>query len=253
MKKIRLLSLIAFFACKSTTTIERSNRFILNNLGHCYTNVSTKQKTKGGFSLKVIDNQYVTVKDSIHIDSLDFGNNAEIIRMLIREYALKYVLKKKIEQYCTTEKFDKNSDTKAHCTVCLIEDYPHYQAIIKKDIASLRKKKQQFYHFKKQILTDTSYVLRKNYRHKPLFLKKGELYFQNSTWSGYYEISCSRGCGGYTIRQIENRLNAFGYKTNEDNIMSKKEWRKLHRFQRKNKLEVGKLTLETLKKLGVQY
>ncbi len=194
-----------------------------------------------------------TGTSSIHIDSLDFGNNAEVVRILIKEAASKYVFRKKIEQYCTTEKFDKNSDVKAHCTVCLIEDYPHYQAIIKTDIDGLRANKQQFYHFKKQILTDTSYILRKNYRHKPLFLKKGEFYFQNSTWSGYYEISCSSGCGGYTIRQIENRLNAFGYKANEDNIMSKKEWRQLYRFQRKNKLEVGKLTMETLKKLGVQY
>ncbi len=99
MKLLLSSIIIVCFACKSTTTIERSDRFNHNNLGHCYTNVPTKQKTKGGFLLKVIDNQYSTAKDSIHIDSLDFGNNAEVIRVVIKEYALKYVFKKKIEQY----------------------------------------------------------------------------------------------------------------------------------------------------------
>jgi hypothetical protein len=252
MKKIFILSLFAFFACKSTTTIEYSNKFNQNNIGKCYTNISTKEKIKGGFSLKTIDNQYITVNDSIHIDSLDFANNS-VIRMVIKEAAAKYLFKKNIGRGCSTEKFDKNSDLKAHCTVCLVEDEAYYSAVLKTDIDSLRKNGLSFYHFKKQILTDTSYILRKDYRHKPLFLKRGALYFQNSIWSGYYEIMCSSVCGGYTIRQIENRLNALGYKTNEDNILSKKELRQLHRFQKDNGLEVGQLTAETLKKLGVQY
>jgi hypothetical protein len=251
MKKIFILSLFAFIACKSTTTIERSNKFNQNNIGKCYTNISTKEKTKGGFSLKTIDNQYITVNDSIHIDSLDFANNS-VIRMVIKEAASKYLFKKKVGQVCSTEKFDKNSDLKAHCTVCLVEDEAYYSAVLKTDIDSLRKSGLSFYHFKKQILNDTSYILRKNYRHKPLFMKRGALYFQNSTWSGYYEIMCSSHYS-FTIRQIENRLNALGYKTNEDNILSKKELRQLHRFQKENGLEVGQLTAETLKKLGILW
>jgi hypothetical protein len=253
MKKIFILSLFAFIACKSTTTIERSNKFNQNEIGKCYSNISTKEKTKGGFSLKAIDNQYTTVNDSIHIDSLDFVNNPDVIRMVVKEAASKYLFMKNIERGCSTKKFDENSDLKAHCTVCFVEVPAYYSGVLKTDIDSLRKSGLSFYHFKKQILTDTSYILRKNYRHKPLFLKRGLLYFQNSTWSGYYEISCASICETYTIRQIENRLNALGYKTNEDNILSKKELRQLHRFQKDNGLEVGQLTAETLTKLGVLW
>ena len=81
MKILLSIIIIVCFACKSTTTIERSNRFIPNNIGKCYTNIATKQKTKGGFSLKVIDNQYSTVKDSIH-SMFQFSKNRTFLKNL---------------------------------------------------------------------------------------------------------------------------------------------------------------------------
>jgi hypothetical protein len=247
MKKIALFCLffnIFCCSCSYVISVEKMNFPVRKEPGKCYVSSQIKLSQKGFFVLKSVDNQYITVRDSIRIDSVKMGADS-IIRLQNKAVSLRYITSKTVAKHCV----DDGKDFSDYFSVCIVETPAEYLGITKMKLDSLEKANQKYFYFEKMVLTDTSYIEKQFFSSKPIF-SKGRIFHKNGNWSPLKEPNCP-SCGDMrtTVRQIETMLNILGYNTNEDNVLSRAERKQLHDFQRKNGLKVGKINDETDNKL----
>jgi hypothetical protein len=232
--------LLLLNACSRQIGVEKVNF----STKYCHVSSRIKTTEKGGFILKAIDNQCVTVIDSVKMDSLKMETD-DIIRLKTKEKWYKYITTTKIRKECVND----GKDFDDYFSICIKETPAEYLSITKIQFDSLKKTNQTYFYFEKMVLTDTSYIEKQLFSSKPIF-SKGKIFHKNGNWLAFKEPNCpSCGVMRTTIRQIEVMLNILGYNTNEDNVLSRDERKQLHDFQRKNGLKVDKVNDETDNKL----
>jgi hypothetical protein len=250
MKKITLFCVLIFVslcACSHVISVEKVNFSTKTEPGKCYSCERKRDsvKTKGGFVIKIIENQYAFFRDSIRLDSIILSDG-ERMRQEIGTSQVSISVNKKLACFNT-------NNPSAYYALCWIEIPSEYRTISADNVAFLKKKGAFFYYYSRRVLLAQSYAQKIYRTRKPLFLNKNEYWFNNGVWSDYQEIICAPYCPAYTVKQIETALKKLGYRMKIDNKFSKKELKLLYRFQRKNGLESGKLNIETLKRLDIPY
>jgi Putative peptidoglycan binding domain len=175
-------------------------------------------------------------------------NGADCMRFCITEATSTFVFSKKIEQEC----LDVSKNTKGLHLICAIEVPAQYVAITQQMVTDLRKVKRTHFSYTHQQLIQKGIILKMLKKRKPIFLKKNE-FWATGTFTAYREVSCS-DCFFQTIKHLELALQQRGYLfIRPDNHLNQWEYAAIRRFQRRNGLKVGNLSIETLKKLGVGY
>ena len=88
----------------------------------------------------------------------------------------------------------------------------------------------------------------------PTNLTKNQSFHKGGYWSQPAQLHGGSGCGGgFTIRDIKEKLVELGYDLKANNVLNENTKFALIHFQRKNGLKEGALDLKTLKLLGIQY
>ena len=116
-------------------------------------------------------------------------------------------------------------------TYCLIEIPSQWKAIYEDQL-----KGDTILIIEKRLISESKIV--KSYvKKRPKNLNQNEFYFQGGNWTIPKEINIGPVCGrGYTVKEIQMRLNKIGYTLPENNIMNQDTKDALLDFQRKNGL-----------------
>ncbi len=244
MKSIFYALPVLFIACARPISVERLDMDC--QVGKCYYRTQ-KKRSQGGFVLKFIAAQTCTLLDSIPINHFDWSEG-ESLRMSIAPSSIKgIVYNSQKNKSCLDLR-----DAIGYYCICCVETPASYRTIVKANLDTLLAKGVTCFYFNRTILLKEATILKKNYAYKPLFLKKNEYWYNNGDWSSFRDPYCPSG-GSNAIAQLELKLKKLGYRMTLDNHLSSREKRLIRRFQKKNGLKVGELSIETLKKLEVMF
>ncbi|MEY4902319.1 MAG: hypothetical protein RLZZ292_134 [Bacteroidota bacterium] len=249
---VRFKSVFLLFLLPSSFLLHAQDIIALENVpvGKCVWSANSlkdNSTTKSGFVLRLVPPQYVQQSDSIALSTLNL-NGSDCMRFCITEVTSTFVFSKKIEQNC----LDVSKNTKGLHIICAIEVPAQYGAITQQMVTDLRKVNRTHFSYTHQQLIQKGIILKIPKKRKPLFLKKNE-FWATGTFTPYREVFCS-SCFPQTIKQLELALQQRGYLfIRPDNHLNQWEYTAIRRFQRRNGLKAGKLSIETLKKLGVGY
>ena len=213
--------------------------------GKCY--ISTMNSDNNGkkekqFVLEITPNKYETIKVRYSRKELNENfNGSTSFRIMTRPPHTKYVFKNDVlSEYARM----KNP---IGYIFCIVEVPAKYRTIFKKDI------KTKELEITKVKVISKSKLLKKYVKRKPEKLKENQMFFNKGIWSELKEVIAPSCPGGFTIREVEQKLIELGYKLEVNNILEEVDKKALIDFQRKNGIKEGQFDIETLKKLGINY
>jgi hypothetical protein len=143
LKKINLfylLLVLVLSACTPRVLTGRVNIKVPMKPGRCFATSRLKTNKISGFILQTFDNQYITVRDSLKIDSLEIGEE-EIFRLKTKDDRYKYVIKIKVAKECIND----GKSCADYFAICIIETPGEYLGITNGILDSLKRIIKHFF------------------------------------------------------------------------------------------------------------
>lgn len=219
---------------------------------------------KEGYYIKLVPAVYETIPDTIVL-SPPLNGNLDTSNYFIETEVL--VLKEPAAEWKTARVSDlcmeKGASTAEHA-LCLLKMVPKYQIVNKKFFPFkniLDTSRTDFIIPAKITVVERERIVSKAKleripisQGKPT-LKAGEKLIKISVgkWERWQEVVCPYGeFNDPTAEEIQEALKKEGYKLKITKSYDEQTRRALHEFQTDNMLEVGELSEETIKRLGVK-